>query len=198
MLLLPAADAIKAAMRRKGYVVFGNDAKGYDLNIFGIRTRDTRSNAFNDIVGVMYLEAGRWILFTFPATTDPGLYWRRNPGRVEGTAILVPGQYRGAYKVGKHKGYAALQQQKPVKVYRDPNKDDVLDFDPETIQAGMFGINIHRSNKDRPSEQVNKWSAGCQVLADPIHFGFLMALAMEAQEIHGNSFTYTLLTEDDF
>ena len=198
MLNIPSAVEIKAAMRAKDYVVFGNETKGYDLNIFGIRTRDTRANTFNDVVGVMYLFDGRWNQFVFPATTDPGVYWRENPGRVDGTAILVPGQYRGAYKVGQHKGYVALQQTKPVKVYRDSNRNRYLDMDPQTIQEGLFGINIHRAHKDHPSLAVNKWSAGCQVLADPLQFDFLMDLAAKAAGIHGNGFTYTLLTEDDF
>ena len=46
-------------------------------------------------------------------------------GNVKGTAILVPGQYRGAYKIGFHKGkYKALVQAKPVKLYIDNDKDN--------------------------------------------------------------------------
>lgn len=198
MLFLNDAQIIKAAMRRKGYVVFGNDVKGYDLNLVGIRTRDTRANKFNDHLVVMWLWDGQWNLFAFPATTDPGVYWRNNPMRVEGTAVLVPGQYRGAYQIGEHKSYPALVQRKDVKVYRDDNRDDVLDLDPTTIQEGMFGINIHRASASKPSTTVDKWSAGCQVLQDPLQQAFLMELARKSAELFGNAFTYTLLTEDDF
>lgn len=196
MFSLPTPQSIKAAIRSKGYVVFG-DERGYDLNIFGIRTNDSQSNSFNDLVGVMYLFDNKWNCFYFPATTDPGTYWREHPMNVDGTAILVPGQYRGAYKVGEHKGYPALQQQKPLKVYRDNNKDKVLNMDPASIKEGMYSINIHRSSHLHPSTQVNKWSAGCQVIQDPLQFEFLISLARKASEIYGNSFTYTLLTEDD-
>lgn len=196
--ILPSPEMIKAVMRRKGYLVFGNQAKGYDLNIFGIRTNDNEANRFNDYLGVMYLADGQWNCFLFPGTTDPGTYWRENPMNVDGTAILVPGQYRGSHMVGEHKGYPALQQKTPLKVYRDADKDNVLDMDPTTIKEGMYGINIHRANKDQASVEVNKWSAGCQVLADPFQFEFLMALAKKSAAIHGNSFTYTLLTESDF
>jgi hypothetical protein len=195
---LPSPGIIKAVMRGKGYAVFGNEAKGYDLNLFGIRTNDQQANTFNDVVGVMYLENGTWCCFMFQATTDPGVYWREHPMNRDGTAILVPGQYRGAYKVGKHKGYPALQQKSPLKVYRDDDMDEILDMDPDTIQKGMYGINIHRANSKTASSQVNKWSAGCQVLSDPLHFNFLMALAEKSASIHGNSFTYTLLEEEDF
>ena len=193
----PTPLEIKAAMRSKNYLVFGSE-KGYDLNLFGIRTADNRANSFNDIVGVMYMYDGRWNSFCFPATTDPGLYWREHPMNVDGTAILKPGQYRGAYKVGEHKGYPALQQLSPLSVYRDSNKDNILDMDESTVQKGMFGINIHRASSHRGSTQVDKWSAGCQVLQDPLQFEFLMSLAKKAANIFGNSFTYTLLTEDDF
>lgn len=196
--MTPTAEAIKAAMRGKGYVVFGNEAKGYDLNLFGIRTDDLNANRFNDVVGVMYLADGQWNCFLFPATTDPGTYWRENPMNVAGTAILKPGQYRGAYMVGEHKGYPALQQKSPMKVYRDADRDNLLEMDESTVQEGMFGINIHRSSSSHASTQVDKWSAGCQVLQDPVQFEFLVALAEKARGIHRNSFTYTLLTEADF
>lgn len=194
---LPPPIFIKMAMRRKGYLVFGDEKNGYDLNIFGIRSRSCRENTFDDVVGVMYLENGGWCCYMFPATTDPGVYWRENPMNVDGTAILVPGQYRGAYKIGRHKGYVALQQQRCVKVYRDNNKDSIMEMDPRTIKSGMYGINIHRAGAASSSSLVHKWSAGCQVVADPIHFNFLMALAEKSASVFGNSFTYTLLEESD-
>lgn len=195
--MFPTINAIKVAILRNGYIIF-DDERGYDLNIFGIRTNDLKSNSFNDLIGVMYLFDGKWNSFCFPATTDPGMYWRENPMNVDGTAILVPGQYRGAYKIGKHKGYSALQQQKPLKIYRDSNKDDTLDMNSDSIKEGMYGINIHRASQANLSTKVNKWSAGCQVIQDPLQFEFLMSLARKASKIYGNSFTYTLLTEDDF
>lgn len=197
MFYLPDPTTIKRVMRQKNYVVFGG-SRGYDLNLIGVRTKDMTANVFNDWLSVMYLDGDKWILFAFPATTDPGTYYRLHPMNVSGTALLKPGQYRGAYKVGEHKGYVALQQAKPLKVYRDANRDNVLDADESTVQEGMFAINIHRASKSGPSEKVDKWSAGCQVLQDPKHFGFLLNLAMTSSAIYGNSFTYTLLEESDF
>lgn len=193
----PNGEVIKSVMRSKGHAVFGNP-KGYDLNLFGIRTANTASNKFNDWVGAMYLNDGMWNKFVFPATTDPGAYWRANPMNVNGTAVLKPGQYRGSYKLGKHKLYDALQQKGPVTVYRDSDRDGELDLDEGNTESGMFGINIHRASAHSPSDQINKWSAGCQVLQDPIQFEFLMDLARKSASIYGNSFTYTLLTEADF
>ena len=197
MFYVPSGDRLKAVMLSKGYTVFAS-TKGYDLNLFGVRTGDVEENKFNDWVGAMYLSKGVWNTFAFPATTDPGLYWRQNPMNVNGTAVLKPGQYRGAYKLGEHKGYPALQQSKPLVVYRDFNRDQYLDLDESNTQEGMFGINIHRASSRAPSENVNKWSAGCQVLQDPVQFGFFIELVRKSVSLHGNSFTYTLMTEADF
>ncbi len=184
-------------LKRKGYVVFENP-KGHDLNIVGIRTKDMESNRFNDWLTVSYIYDQIWNFFAFPATTDPGTFYRQNPANVKGTAILKPGQYRGAYKIGRHKTYKALQQQKPVTVYRDADRDKILDTTGIDEDTGMFGINIHHASAYKPSMIVGKWSAGCQVLQDIDHFAFLMALCERAREKFGNSFTYTLLEENDF
>jgi len=115
-----------------------------------------------------------------------------------GTAVLKPGQYRGSHKIGKHKGYPALQQVGNLTVYRDGNRDDVVDSDSSNEQTGVFGINIHRASSSNESHFVGRWSAGCQVLADPLHFGFLMSLCRQSAKRHGPVFTYTLLEEKDF
>jgi hypothetical protein len=98
-----------------------------------------------------------------------------------------------------HQGkYKALTQFKPVKVYRDNNRDAILDYDKATIDEGMFGINIHRSNPNRESLINEKWSAGCQVFANPEDFATFLLIIDESARRYGDKFTYTLITEDDF
>jgi hypothetical protein len=146
-----------------------------------------------------YKEGGRWVSKYWPCTTDPGLYWLDNPSRIDGTAILVPGQYRGTYVLDKHRGkYEALcQRSGKVKVFRDSNKDNILDMDPNSVVEGFFGINIHRAGSKRKSTQVEKWSAGCQVIADPADFAELIVLARMQLEKRGwGKFTYTLIEEE--
>jgi hypothetical protein len=111
---------------------------------------------------------------------------------------MKPGQYRRAYKVGRHKGYKALQQSGPVTVYRDNNKDSVLDTSGVDEDTGMHAVNIHRASRERVSTRVDKWSAGCQVVQDADHFDFLTTLCERGANKFGNSFTYTLLESDDF
>jgi hypothetical protein len=94
--------------------------------------------------------------------------------------------------------YPALVQCAPVAVYRDNNKDKIEDFDPRTIEWGDFGINIHRSNPVKETTTIHKWSAGCQVFANPLDFAEFMNLVQKSSAAFGNSFTYTLLNSTDF
>lgn len=177
-----------------GHVVFENGE--YNLNIIGIRSADHKANQFDDMMHCVYKdESGEWVHKSWPCTTEPGVYWLENPGNVNGTAILVPGQYRGVWKIDKHQGrYDALcQRNGPVKTYRDDNKDDVIDYDVESITEGYYGINIHKAGS--ASTQVNKWSAGCQVFANESDFDEFMGLCYKARDKWGNAFSYTLILE---
>jgi len=205
----PSYNEIKNVMRKKGYAFFTNG--NYNVNIIGVRTASNKSNSFNDWITLSYNEDGELKFHVCSCTTDPGLYWLENPSVVvyvpelsehmKGTAILVPGQYRGVYTIRKHNGkYNAVCQKRDrnVKVYRDWDRDKYLDTEDMPVQEGSFGINIHRSNAYRPSNVVEKWSAGCQVFQDPADFAFFMSICYKSKALFGNSFTYTLLTEKDF
>lgn len=187
-------------LREKGYKVF---EKGfYNLNIIGIRSdqKGKVTNLYDDLLVVIYQTPnGIWTKKIYKITTEPGLYYTQQPMNLKGTAILAPGQYRGCYKVGKHQGkYDALVQQKAVKVYRDNNRDKVYNLKPECEDKGIFGINIHRSNEWVESKYINKYSAGCQVFANPNEFDSFMRLCkLQNQYYPSNSFTYTLLDESE-
>ena len=74
-------------------------------------------------------------------------------------------------------------------------KDNKFDLNPLSIDKGIFGINIHKAGDN--STLVDGWSYGCQVLAKSIDFNALMRLVERSASIYGNSFTYTLINEDD-
>ncbi len=193
----PTVDEIITVMREKNYRVFENP-NGHDLNLVGIRNSSSSANAFDDWICQFYFYDGVWNRFAFPGTTDPGTYYRENPLNLRGTAVMKPGQYRRACRVGKHRGYTAMQQVGSITVYRDNNRDAELDTTGNDEQAGLHAINIHRASRVRASTRVDKWSAGCQVLQDPDHFDFFMTLCKRGAEKFGNSFTYTLLESGDF
>jgi hypothetical protein len=165
----------------------------FNVNIFSIRSKESKAGKFDDRLFVVYRDKDlKWDIKVYPVTTDPGKYYLENPLNVKGTAILVPGQYKGVYKLDKHQGkYTALcQRNGTVKVYRDSNKDEVLDHNPDSIQEGYFGINIHKAKKE--TENVGKWSAGCTVFKNSSDFDEFIRICQQGAKKFGNKFTYTL------
>ena len=196
-------EQIHKVMLEKEYKYFTND--NYDVNIIGVRNSDTNgkvTNKFDDIITISYKdENGEWNYHEYKCTTDPGDDWIENPWIEEiGCAVLKPGQYRGSHKIRLHGGkYTALGQKKPVTVYRDNNRNDKYEFDESSCDTGVFGINIHRATalEGKTSTNVNKWSAGCQVIASNDDWHEFLEICQAAREIWGNSFTYTLLESRD-
>ena len=191
-------EQVEAAVKAKGYVWFEDAAnKGFDVNIVGIRNSSTGqkvTNAFDDHLTISYKENGEWKFQIWPATTDPGKKGVLEYHNAAGVARLVEGQYRGSHGIGLHQGkYEALKQAKNVKVYRDADKD--LEYDENKIQEGIFGINIHKAGAD--STYVENWSEGCQVFKKSADFDAFMAIVRKSRDIHGNSFTYTLIESSD-
>ena len=190
-------------MLEKGYKYFTSD--NYDVNIIGVRNSDTDgkvTNKFDDIMTISYkCEGGAWHYNEYACTTDPGDDWIDNPmSPNKGCAVLKPGQYRGSHKIRLHGGkYTALGQKKDVTVYRDANRDNKYDLDESNTTTGLFGINIHRatSKSGGKSTRVDKWSAGCQVIAKNSEWHEFLNICKKARDIHGNSFSYTLLESND-
>ena len=198
-------EKIAEVMASKGYKYFTDDNnKTYDVNIIGIRNSDTKgrvTNSFDDLITISYKnEDGEWNYFEFNCTTDPGSHWVKNILNEKGVAILKPNQYRGSHKLRLHQGkYLALGQKKEVTVYRDNDRDSNYDLDESKTDTGLFGINIHRATgrAGNKSTRVDKWSAGCQVIADNDNWHQFLDICQTAREIHGNSFSYTLLESKD-
>ena len=197
-------EQIQTAVESKGYKWFhDNTNKGYDVNIVEIRNNETKgrvTNAFDDKITISYKIEGEWQYHEFNCTTDPGSHWVDHPMLEKGVAILKPGQYRGSHKLRLHQGkYLALGQKKDVTVYRDGTLDGKYDFNEDNTDTGLFGINIHRATarKGGKSTRVDKWSAGCQVIADNDDWHEFLDICQAAREIHGNSFSYTLLESRD-
>ena len=185
-------------VRDAGFVTFTGN-RDYDLNIIALRSTRTEANSFDDRIYCIHKEDDRWIEYSFPCTTDPGQYHLNKPSRVQGTAILVhPQQCRGVYKLDLHRGkYLALcQRNGKVKVWRDNNKDTVLDMDG-TEYEGYFGINIHRAAANRKTDKVERYSAGCTVFKDPYDFDQFIDLCQDQRRVNGwDTFTYTILLGD--
>ncbi len=195
-------EQIEKAVKDKGYKWFEDPSnKTYDVNIVGVRNNapsvaDKVTNVFDDCLTISYKdEAGNWQFFCWAGTCDPGKKGVMEFHNNKGVARLVPGQYRGVWKIDKHQGkYEALcQRNGNVTVWRDKNRD--LLFEEKVTDTGMFGINIHKAGTD--SAWVENWSEGCQVFKRVKDFDQFMAICKKAAKIHGNAFSYTLLESTD-
>jgi len=189
-------EQIEATVKAKGYAWF-EGAKNYDVNIVGVRnsaTGDTVTNVFDDIMTVSYKIDGEWKFHSWPCTTDPGKKGVQQYHNAKGVARLVEGQYRGSHGIGLHQGkYEALKQFKSVKVFRDADRN--MTYAENKVDEGIFGINIHKAGVD--STYVENWSEGCQVFKRVKDFEEFMTICRKAKDIHGNSFTYTLIESAD-
>jgi hypothetical protein len=179
------AAILEATLKKLGYKFFTEG--DYNLNIIGIRNSSTGAkvtNAFDDYIAVAYKIDGVWGVKVWPCTVDNG----------GGTARVVIGQYTGSHAIGLHQGkYEALRQVGPLIIERDYTKDGI--YNASKKETGVFGINIHKAGAD--SVQVNNWSEGCQVFKKSADFDAFMAICRKSRDIHGNSFTYTLIESLD-
>tara|TARA_R110000796_G_scaffold1298_1_gene5083 strand:- start:1010 stop:1618 length:609 start_codon:yes stop_codon:yes gene_type:complete len=197
----PTRQQIESTLKSKGYKWFENG--DYNLNIVGVRNSETLNkvtNKFDDHITVSYKIEGEWQFHCFDCTTDPGTHWVENVMNDKGVAILKPGQYRSSHKLRLHGGkYLALGQQNPLTVYRDNNRDDKYDLDESKTDTGIFGINIHRASKyeGKKSTNIDKWSAGCQVIAANDDWHEFLDICQQAREVWSNNFTYTLIESKD-
>ena len=221
-----SVSSIINVMTKFKYPIYSNDTFNYNLNIVGVRNSNVSANTFNDILYVFYRYGGKWIIHDYVVTLDPGTIYRKKPVNVNGTAAIMPGYYKGMWKVGKHKGkYPALVQANPCTVVRDNNKDAILDLiippfvaksefkekgittvkyynaQGETVfttETGMFGINCHKSGKGI-TNIVDYYSAGCVVFSDNTVFELeFMNMCNIAASIYGNSFSFCLINDSDF
>jgi hypothetical protein len=195
-------EQIEKAVKSKGYVWFEDASnKTYDVNIVGVRYNHPSvakkvTNVFDDWLTISFKdESGNWQFYCWNATTDPGKKGVQQFHNKKGVARLVPGQYRGVWKIDKHQGkYDALcQRLGNVTVWRDANKD--LIFEEKVTDTGIFGINIHKAGQD--SQWVENWSEGCQVFKRVKDFDAFLLMCKKASKIHGNKFSYTLIESTD-
>jgi hypothetical protein len=159
------------------------------FHLIGVRSKADIVNKFDD---KFYLIIGGQIK-EYTGTTNPGTYWHENyDPKKGGVALLKEGQWLNCWTLGKHRGlYDAWTQVKPVTVYRDADKDGKSEK-TEVTQNGLFGINIHRASENAISKLIDRWSAGCQVLAAGSDYKEFIQFSKDAGQ---KFFTYTLLDE---
>lgn len=179
-------SAIRAAVIGHGFSWF--ERGDYNLNLVGVRSESRKPGSFDDLLICIYKVGGAWTLHLWPITTDPGTRYLERPINPAGAAILAhPQQILGGYKIGLHRGRDALVQAERMRVWRDGNRDDVLDWG-EGLMEGWYGINMH----DTPHSTNHGASAGCQVFAQRDELKALLDLV----ERTGGRVTYTIIGEE--
>ena len=223
---LDVQDVI-SVMEFYGLEVFKDNSKDYNFNILNIRSLNKVAGKFDDIQYIFWRKPiGNWVNLSYKVTVDPGIPYLLKPLTKKGTAIVLPGQYKGLWKIGKHKGkYLALVQKQDIMVVRDNNMDEVLNVptyymikdvwddlnhDLQTddytymadykigVQKGYFGINCHRASSLTLKESVGYYSAGCCVYQNNEEYEYFIELCISSANKWGNSFTATWLDELDF
>lgn len=187
------------AYGRAGYKFYDNGK--YNINLFGIRNSSMIVDEWNDLLCVAYRDEDNTPrLMVHKGSTKPGLYWLKTKlGNINGTAILMPGQYPKCWQIGFHNNqYLALTQKgMPFRVWRDADGDSRFDYDGEVF-TDVTGLNMHTESYLRETEKVGMYSAGCQVRADNDEHDEVMAVCQKSAGLYGSSFTYALFTEQQF
>ena len=186
------SESILKTLEDKGYLL--KKENNYP-NLVGIRKALNNDNLFNDVLYLFIWKNNQQSLtvFNYPITTDPGRWYLNHPINKNGCAIVKEGAYKNLWTIGKHQGkYTALVQIGKIKVYRDINKDNVMDFKEDTLQEGYFGVNLHHAGVN--SNTVDNWSAGCQVFKNIKDFDEVMRYVTTSKY---SFFNYYLLNEKD-
>lgn len=212
-------EEIKKAVIAKGYIWFEGEL---NPNLIFERTSDKYTNAFTDWMYICYQEKGKNKIKSCRATTKPGLYGEGtilNPKMIEGivgTAVVVPNQYKGLWHMsffnrleegiscmsGNPHLCPSLRQIGDVTVWRDGNKDLMIDKDAPKTTGGHYGINCHYMGNDQTpkiysDDNLNNWSLGCfGAPLEDIYYLFLVLKYCSAKT--GNIISMTLLETKDF
>lgn len=186
-----AARALLDMVKSKGYRIF---TRPFELNLIGLRTGLRITNTFDDSISIVWHDdLGKLHGHSFAATTEPGKYWLEAQTKAKrGVALLRDGQYLNAYALGLHQNkYEALVQVKDVTVDRAMlNQDGTIHA--VATENGKFGINIHRATRSGTAFRIDRHSAGCQVIAAPEDYEWVLAAARLHKARYGN-LTYTLI-----
>lgn len=193
----PSLKEIHHVMKKNDMIVFD---RPFDVTLGGIRTKDNRSNKFNDwLFASLPTQRGGIMSIVVEGTTDAGLYYREHPMHIAGTAIIQHGkQFRGAYtymKKGAHRGQEGFRQTGLMDYWRDPDRDAYLDFvNPDN--GKNYATNGH--DMGTVGENVNNWSAGCWG-AENENMDLLYLIAqVQVDHGFGSKFSFAMLHEDMF
>lgn len=136
--------------------------------ILGVQSNEDLYDKYDD---KFYLFKGTEFIMVTTGTTNAGSTGIKNYQRYNKKGVLVVKTnewYYDLWKPGYHRGkMPALRQNKPIKYYRDWNKNNVIE-EIGKMYEGMRGINFHTVSYQKIPGFIRRliggWSAGCQVI----------------------------------
>ena len=197
---------IKNSAVKNNYKFFSSG--DFNLNFWWIRNDEHASNHFTDDLVIAYKENGIEKTLEIKCTTKPGLKGSLyNPVTVEGitgTAVIMPGQYSGAWQFidsyTEFSQYPFFRQIRGINYWRDGDKDNEIDEVNEQLNK-LFGTQWHRMSNVGDKRQVadyeiNTWSLGCigSIISE---WDKVIALTRKCVAIYGNVFTGTIINRKD-
>lgn len=170
-----ATEEAARVYRTLGRVYAGRDwsfeSREFGVLMTAVRSMSRIAGQYDDRLYMLWLRGGVIHGEVFAFNCDPSPKYLRRPVRQAqnrgGTAALVhPQQVCGYYHakhMGKTLGLCQYRKTDKVRVWRDGNKDDVLDYDTCPEDVGHFGINWHIGGRK------DVGSAGCLTWPPQVH-----------------------------
>lgn len=163
--------------------------------LVGVQSVADVPNSFDDLFYLFY--GDRFVMLT-TGTTNAGknALLQFDKEGLSGAAVWKTDVfYEDLFVNGLHKGkMKCLRQQKPIKYYRDDNKNDKAEEIGE-VHEGIIYANFHgvdyEPNSKKIATQINGWSYGCQVCNNMPEYLFIIQLT----ETCGKAVSYALLKE---
>jgi hypothetical protein len=206
-----------------GLIKIAEDTPLFDyVFLFGIRVATCDTALPDDIIGCirfrpnLILGNNSWELLISEATTDPSpkylnpkfdekgrpvKWWYDAEAKMKGgTAWVREGQYLYFLR-GDYQGYPSFGPAKPVPVYRwNPSRvGEKFDISKAILSTSNDTL-IHRNwSFEYGRKRFFEDSAGCQVVKDNKTLNEMQKWAKRHIQLYKkNSFTYTLLTKEQF
>lgn len=160
-------------------------------HLIGVRNKMDTPDAYDDL---FYWIQDGVLTRVYTGTTNPGSFYLQNfiNKMFKGTAIMASNQQLlDGFEKGEHSGRPCWRQAKPMKIFRDDDKD-LKSEEIGTAYIGMYGIHIHAMFKGPKSMRIFNWSAACQGMNDPAQWNEFIELSYGKLD---RFLTYTLLSE---
>ena len=159
----------------------------------------SKADGFNIFDDKFYLYLGGKFVLATTITTNAGKNALLNfdqGGNPDGAAVWKTNEYyEDLYSYGLHKGkMPALRQVKPIKYYRDNDKDEKAE-EIGALHQGIIYANFHGVSYDPKTQviktNINGWSYGCQVCNNMADYRRIIELVRK----HPLKMDYALLKE---